>query len=238
MDKPVINSEEWIVSLNDVKQLYISMWKRLVKCAFIGGIVSYLYFGNAEVEFKTEASFKEGVERTGSESFFKELMGGVSATTQPQTTSLMKSNQVLRPLAEKLGLQIQPNAKEWKFAKLVRRYKETRKAEKWSFIEDLDPFVFSDAHYDGENPIFFQIIFSSETEYTLFDQKRKKVMEMKQDLLVTQTEKFSSMLSCPGIKYNGEFPTFIELTFSLLSAINSERKADAKRMLKSVSFEI
>ena len=27
------------------------------------------------------------------------------------------------------------------------------------------------------------------------DQKRKKVMEMKQDLLVTQTEKFSSMLS-------------------------------------------
>ncbi len=176
MEKPVIDPEEWIVSLFDVKRLYISMWKRLLRWAFVGAIVSYLYFGNAEVVYQAKASFKEGVERSSHESFFKDLIGGFSSQgmQQPQTTSLMKSNQVLRPLAEKLGMQIAPFKKEWKIAQLCRRYKETWAAEKGLLTEETDPFIFANVHYDGEEPIFFRLAFSTPEEYTVFNQKNKK----------------------------------------------------------------
>ena len=63
MQKPTLDPEEWMVSLKDVKLLYISMWKRLLKWALIGGIASFVYFANVDVHFEASASFKEGVER-------------------------------------------------------------------------------------------------------------------------------------------------------------------------------
>src|SRR5262245_26395286 len=105
MEKPSIDPEEWIVSLLDVKRLYIWMRKGLFKGALLGGLAFFLYFGGQSVVYKAEASFKEVAERTVQETFFKELMSGISHTASPQAATLMKSNQVLRPLVEKMGLQ-------------------------------------------------------------------------------------------------------------------------------------
>lgn len=173
IEKPTIDPEERIVSLNDVKQLYISIWKRLIKWAFLGAIAAFIFFGNMNVKFKAEASFKEGVERTSSESIFKELMSGMSPPNQPQASSIMKSNQVLRPLTEKLGLQIVSARSEWIVNKLIRRYKEAWKAEKGQPLEDIDPFCFAEVRYSGERSIPIHLVFLDDQNFTVFDERKK-----------------------------------------------------------------
>lgn len=149
------------------------MWKKLVGWAFIGGIVFCLYFANTEALYRAEASFKEGVEKVSTESFYKELLGGIVGVTQPQTTSVMKSNRVLRPLAERLGMQVCPILREWSFTKLLRRYKESCRVERGLLLEDLSRFVFGQVHYDEEESIPFCLIFSNQEEYRVFDGNKK-----------------------------------------------------------------
>ncbi len=150
------------------------MWKQLLRWAFLGGIAFYLYFGNTDVVYEATASFKEGIERVSSESFFKELIGGIGQVVQPQTASLMKSNRVLKPLAEKLGCQIQPKIQEWKLAKLFRRYKESLRAERGGALKEVDSFVFGNVHYEKEESFPFQIVFFNEEEYAVFDEHKKE----------------------------------------------------------------
>lgn len=149
------------------------MWKRLIKWAVIGGMATFLYFGNGNVKYKAEASFKEGVERSSSENLFKELIGGIAAPNQPQATSFMKSFQVLRPLVEKMGMQITSSRSEWKIAKLLRRYKETWRAEKGLVLKDPDPFAFEDVRYNGDASVPFYMVFSDGGEFTVFDEKKR-----------------------------------------------------------------
>lgn len=171
-NKPSIDPEEWIVSLQDVKRLYISMWKGLFKWAFLGGLAFFLYFGNQNVVYKAEASFKEAAERTSHETIFKELIGGVSHTAQPQATTLMKSNQVLKPLIEKLGLQIRPAFSDWKMVQTLRRYRENWRAEKGLELDDIDRFVFEKVSYDGKGE-HFSLKFENESEYAVLKNKKE-----------------------------------------------------------------
>lgn len=175
MSKPSINPEEWVVSLLDVKRLYISMWKRLIKWAFLGGVAFFLYFGSTEVLYQAEGTFKEAAERTSQEHFFKEMFGGLSLKSQPQAASLMKSNQVLRPLIENLGAQIQPVSSEWNLFKRLRRYREAWRAEKGRLLDDVDPFVFSKVHYDGLEELPFFLKFQSENEFIVLNERKEEV---------------------------------------------------------------
>jgi len=175
IEKPTLDPEERVVSLNDVKQLYISMWRRLVKWALLGGIGTVLFFGNSNVTYKAEASFKEGVERNSSENFFKELMGGITAANQPQATSFMKSYQVLKPLVETMGVQIVSTRSEWALTKLIRRYKESWRAEKGLPLKDPDRFEFVNVRYEGEVSIPFSLVFSDREHFTVFGEKKKEL---------------------------------------------------------------
>ncbi len=174
MEKPVVNPEEWIISLTDVKQLYNSIRKRLIKWAIFGAVATFLFIGIAKVKYKAEANFKEGVEKSSSENVLKELIGGISAGNQPQASCIMKSYQVLKPLVEKMGLQINPSfSSGWAPLKLLRRYKESWRAEKGLLVEDSDPFIFEDVQYEGEQKFSFHILFSSREQFQIFDERKK-----------------------------------------------------------------
>ena len=101
-EKPTLDPEESIVSLSDVKRLYISVKKRLYRWTVLGGVVAFLLAGYRGVKYKAEASFKEGIEQGHSEHLIRNLMGGVGAPPLPQAASFLKSNQVLKPLIEKI----------------------------------------------------------------------------------------------------------------------------------------
>lgn len=173
MEKPILDPEEWIVSFNDVKQLYFSVSGRLIKWAIFGALAAILFCGNMGVEYKAEASFKEGVERSHSESFFKELIAGVSQPNQPQATSIMKSYQVLKPLVEKMGLQVVPAQSEWVVSRWIRQFKDTWRAERGGSVPDIDSFGFADVCYHEEISLPIHIVFSDREQFSVYDERKK-----------------------------------------------------------------
>lgn len=162
---PLIHANERLVSFSDVKQLYIQTYKSLYKWAILGGTLFFLYFGHLELKYKAIATFQEAVEKNISENIFKELIIGISSSTQPQTSSVMMSHQVLRPLTKKLGLQIQEKGREGFLAKWFRLYQENWRAEKAKLIQDINPFTFSDVQYEEEIPFSFKIQFVTDRDY-------------------------------------------------------------------------
>ncbi len=177
MQKPTIDPEEWILSLHDVKQLYISMWRRLIKWAVIGGLFAFLYFGNKTSLYKIEASFKEEIERSSSENIIKNFVGGMAmaSLTQPGASTIMKSYQVLRPAVEKLGIQIYDLRSEWFVKKMFRRFKETIFAEKGVPLTDVDPFIFENVVYEGEKTVLFNLAFSDSEHFTVIDDRKEEI---------------------------------------------------------------
>lgn len=177
MQKPTVDPEEWVLSFNDVKQLYISMWRRLLKWGFLGALFAFLFFGNNTPKYKIEASFKEGIEKSHSESLIKDFMGGmiVSAGSQPGASTIMKSYQVLRPVVEKLGLQVYDSRSEWLLRKIYRRFKETISAEKGVPIADIERFVFEDVLYDREKTFAFHLAFSAPEDFTVLNEQKEEL---------------------------------------------------------------
>ncbi len=177
MEKPNLDPQEWIFSLSDVKQLYISMRRRLLKGAVLGALLAFLFFGSSPPQYKAESTFKEGVEKSSSESFLKEIIVGMGTTSQPQAVVFMKSYQVLRPLVEKMGLQIKPVKSEWMLKKIYRRFRDTLKAEKGQPLEDLDSFAFSDVLYEEEKGLSFHLSFTDPTHFKVYAADRRKELD-------------------------------------------------------------
>jgi hypothetical protein len=173
MQTPNWDPEEWIVSFNDVKQLYFSVSKKLTKWAVLGASAALIYCGSMDVKYKAEASFKEGVEERHSENPFKELVAGISPPNKPQVTSVMKSYQVLKPLVEKMGLQIVFAEPSWTISKWIRRLKDHWKAEKGTPLSDIDSFVFSDVCYKGEIFLPIHIIFQDREQFSVYNKRKK-----------------------------------------------------------------
>ena len=173
-EKPTLDPEESIVSLSDVKRLYISVKKRLYRWTVLGGVVAFLLAGYRGVKYKAEASFKEGIEQGHSEHLIRNLMGGVGAPPLPQAASFLKSNQVLKPLIEKIGLQIELNRSDWAVAKFFRRYREAWRAERGAPLSDPDPFVFENVRYAGEAAAPFCLLFSEDGRFVVFDERRQQ----------------------------------------------------------------
>lgn len=173
MEKPILDPEEWVVSLTDVKQLYKSMGRKLLKWAVLGAVTAFLATGIMKVKYKAEAKFKEGIEKTSTDNVLKELMGGVGAGQQPQAASIMKSYQVLKPLVEKMGLQISPPPSGWLPLKVLRRYRESWQAEKGKVLEDLDSFAFQDVSYEKEKETSFYLVFKEHGNFQIYDERKE-----------------------------------------------------------------
>jgi len=170
--KTTLDPEEWMISLYDVKRLYMSMWKRLLRWSVIGSAVAFAYFASNDPKYEAEASFREGVERSSAEGVL-ELLGGIASQNQPQASAFMKSYQVLRPLVEKMGLQIAVPDKRWKISKFIQHFRENLKAEKGLPLSDVDPFVFRDVSYDREEGFDFYVSFTDRDHYRLFSSDKK-----------------------------------------------------------------
>lgn len=174
MNPSTFDWEERTISLSDVKRLYITHRKKLIRWAFLGGALAFLYFGTSSPQYKAEASFKEAVEKGDSENILKEIMQGMGPAAQPQAASLMESFQVLRLIVEKMGLQVHPDRSEWAISRWIKGLKETWRVEKGLSIRDPDPFVFQNTFYEGEGSFQFQILFSSPDEFTLHSPLEKR----------------------------------------------------------------
>lgn len=242
-EKPIIESDERIVLLSDVKRLYNAMRKKLVLWAFFGGGIAFLFFASYEVKYKAEGVFQEGAEKTSPESVLGGLLGSFSAGEQLQSVSVMKSQLVLRPLVEKLGLQIQPIRNEWTVSRWLRVFKENIRAERGLKNEDLDSFRFENVHYDGHEPLFFHLSLRNDGTYRIFDEKKKN--ELAQGKLnepsVFQGVKMTLSQIPEKCKFDTFYPFSVEIwaraVSSLKEVIQFKPDKENKSLIK-VSIEV
>lgn len=167
-EKPIsFDPEERIFTLSDVQRLFRKQKKRLVKMAWIGGFCAFSFAAIKAPKYRIEATFKEGVEKSGADSALKDLLGGLSTAQQPQAVALMKSYQVLKPLVEKMGLQAQAAKPGFIAFKALRRVKENILAELQIPLDDIDWFEFHGVSYEGENKLGLTLLFSDPEHFTV-----------------------------------------------------------------------
>jgi hypothetical protein len=133
----------------DVKQLFQNHKKRIRKASFLGAL---LVFGATLIltppKYQILATFREASHQESLEvGNLRQLIMGEDP--ESNTMVLIQSNQVLKPLIEKVGLQASV-ARKGLLAKVVRRVKENILAEMGFPLSDVDWFAFEKVEYPGE----------------------------------------------------------------------------------------
>ncbi len=210
---PAFDSEERIFTVSDVHRLFNSLKKRLVKIALIGGLCGFVFCAIKAPKYKIEATFKEGIEKSGGDSVLKDFLGGMSVAQQPQAVALMKSYQVLKPLIQKLGLQVGVKKGGWIVGKVFRRISENFKAEREKPLEDLDSFVFQDVVYDGEQTLNFSLRFSDREQFAVYLSGQKKEIA---------SGTLGSIVSLPNVRFTlAKVPNSLKINSSYPLQIGS-----------------
>lgn len=171
--KPKIDPSEWILTLDDVKQLYIANRRRLLKWALLGATLVLLWVAKECPKYKAEATFKQAVEKGTGESLIKDLISGMGSAPQPEAVTLMKSRQVLKPLVESLGLQIHFCPPRRPITKVFKKLRQAFQIERGQFVDDLDPFVFQDTQFELEKPFSFSLLFSDPLSFSVCKDKKE-----------------------------------------------------------------
>jgi hypothetical protein len=170
-ERPILDSDARIFTIRDVYALILRHKKELLKAALIGACLFCGYFSLKTTQYKIEATFKEGEEEgSGGGAFLQGLVGGNAA--QPKVIALMNSFQVLKPLVEKMGLAAHVEAPNWMLRKVYRRLKDNYLAERGRPLPDLDPFLFSDVLYEGEEGLLFHVRFDDECHFSVFQERK------------------------------------------------------------------
>ena len=160
-----------VFHFNDVKQLYKKKSKALFQIAIVGGLLAGLVIFARGPKYKIEASFKESKDRDSNEDLLKNLFTVSSSKDSSEISSYMRSNAVLRPLIENIGLQAVVTQASFP-QKLTRRFWETLQAEWGSPLSDMDTFAFKQVRYEGEIPFSLGLYFIDKTHFEVRDGKQ------------------------------------------------------------------
>lgn len=162
---PIYDPDQRIFTFTDLTYLFTKHRRAFFRAAFLGGLLVFLGCALKPVQYRVEATFKEEVEKNGSEAALLGMLNGVSALSQqPQAATLMRSHQVLKPLIEKLGLQANVPSSQWLLTRGVQRFWENLRAEQGNPLEDIDAFRFEDVTYLEEKPVQYALFIDPKTD--------------------------------------------------------------------------
>jgi len=164
----LLDPEERIFTLSDVRRLFQSQKRTLCLIALVCATCVFGLQLLRTPKYLAEATFKEGVEKTD-EGGLKELLGGFGmGPQQPQAVVLMKSHQVLKPLAERFGLQVSVKRPGF-LGKIFRRMTDNWRAERENPLSELDWFEFENVRYNGEQKKTYGIRFTDPQHFEILD---------------------------------------------------------------------
>lgn len=237
-EKPTLNPEERIFTLSDVKRLYIANRRRMIRWALAGAIFAFLLVGIRAPKYKVHATFRECVEKSDSGGALREILGGVASVQQPQASSFMKSLQVLRPVVEKMGLQIAPHRSGWIGKKVFNRYRDNLKATRGLPLDDLDTFVFQDVVYEQENASGFRIKFTGRDYFIVqsLDQRR----ELGRGVLGAEVEleehqiKFTLVRAPTALKVGFSYPFSVQSWIKIAERLQGDLQIVSDKNNKSI----
>ena len=168
MKPELLDPEERIFTLSDVRRLFQSQKRTLCLIALVCATCVFGLQLLRTPKYLAEATFKEGVEKTD-EGGLKELLGGFGmGPQQPQAVVLMKSHQVLKPLAERFGLQVSVKRPGF-LGKIFRRMTDNWRAERENPLSELDWFEFENVRYNGEQKKTYGIRFTDPQHFEILD---------------------------------------------------------------------
>jgi len=172
--KGIFDTDERVFTIADLFRFFRAEGKRWARLACIGACAAFFFYALSAPKYRIEATFKEGMEKSGGESSIKDLLGGINSTTQqPQAVVLMKSNQVLKPLSGRLGLQASIVQSRSLIGKVFCRVVDNLQIETGKGLKDPDPFLFRRVSYEGEGTLSFSLRFVDAERFILFSGDRK-----------------------------------------------------------------
>lgn len=167
------SGEGKVFALSDVRKLLRRKKKKIIRTLLIGAICGLGAAISQVPKYKIEATFKEGKDYQRSEIVsFEQLFGGAAGRdTEGQINALMQSNQVLKPLVMRLGMQaiVQKNGI---LCSYYRRFRDCLLAELGKQIDDLDPFVFQDVQYNGTCTLVYTLRFDDPEHFSILEGKK------------------------------------------------------------------
>ena len=161
-----------LFNFKDIAWLFCRKKKLIIRSAVSGLFLAFLLVFITGPKYYVVGSFREQKERVGTDSLMKEFFAGVTQGSAPEANSIMKSRAVLRPLVEKLGLQVKVRQGSFVF-KVFRRLFDLFKAELEWPLSELDLFRFKDVKYEEEIPCFLKIRFTAPDQFEIFDGKER-----------------------------------------------------------------
>jgi len=216
------------------------MRRSLLKWALIGGGIMFLYMGVLKVpKYKVEATFKEEADKGVGDGSLRELLGGVGigASSQPEVATIMKSYQLLKPLAEKLGLQASISGhSKWIVGKVLKRLRESFLAARGVLLKDVDPFVFENVFYEGADPLLYTICFTDPTHFTVFSSNKKRELGKSELGIATQIDGVNfTILKTPEVLKIGKFYDLkIHSWVSAAKFLRDQLKVESDKNNKSI----
>lgn len=172
-ESPFDPSSERVFTLEDIKRLWRRKQRRWIRLSFLFACGVFGVCSLSGVGYLSKATFKEEAEQSSEAQGLSKLLSlGGTLSQSPQASVYLKSEAVLEPLVERLGLQVQIPRGGNLFTKIFRRIRENFLAEQGKPLSELDSFVFSSVCYLEEIPQNYQILFEDKTSYQLFSGKK------------------------------------------------------------------
>ncbi len=161
-----------IFTWNDLKRIVQSKQKIIVRLSILCALITFLYLLKAPLQYEAWATFKQSPSR-GDQGFdIKNLIRSFSSGgSEGTSTTLMLSDTVLEKTAQKLGLQAE--LKNSRRGGLFRSVAKNILAEIGILTEDAEIARFSSVAYQGEKPLKMTLKRISESEFYLFDDRKR-----------------------------------------------------------------
>lgn len=141
--------DEKIVTLSDIKRLFKQNARIILQFTIAcAGIAFLLAIYLSYPRYSAEATFSEGGEKQEIEGLFNALMGAINVSGEAQAAMVMKSNLILKPLVQKLGLQAQVHKS--RFVSKMQQMMDNVRAERKRKLPDFETFVFQNVLYEEE----------------------------------------------------------------------------------------
>jgi hypothetical protein len=147
-----IHSEERVFSLGNLSDLCRKQKKRIFQVAILSAGLAFGIALLRPIEYEIEASFKESTEQKSGEPFSAALWKiGLTIEADPQASALMKSYQVLKPLVQDMGLQVEVK-QGGILSRVVRALSNRFRAEWNSPLLPRDEIRIREVSFEGEKP--------------------------------------------------------------------------------------
>lgn len=168
-----IDPEERVFSLSDLARLFRQKKRSLLHAGLILGLLGMAMAFSRPPHYQAVATFRDRAEKKEADGLIRDVLASMGGSTEsPQIVAIMKSNQVLKPLVSRLGLQVHVAQQSWLERKCFRIWNTVR-AEWGGQISNVASFRFSDVGYEGEKPLSFDLVFIDSEQFEIRLRQKK-----------------------------------------------------------------